>query len=98
MSLVSLITRGQLEQGLKYLFLVHPVHGAAPNALLVTNTTPFLIAIILVVSSIHIFYLQPQAWRKEISIRAHYCLYFDSLRRGLSAVLSAGNNRYESHI
>ncbi|MBK8617516.1 MAG: GAF domain-containing protein [Anaerolineales bacterium] len=61
---VVLITRGQLEQGLKYLFW-STLFTVPPNALLVTNTTPFLIAIILVVSSIHIFYLQPQAWRKK---------------------------------
>ncbi|MBK9207339.1 MAG: hypothetical protein IPL71_03140 [Anaerolineales bacterium] len=61
---VVLITRGQLEQGLKYLFW-STLFTVPPNALLVTNTTPFLISIIVVVSSIHIFYLQPQAWRKK---------------------------------
>ncbi len=61
---VILVRRGRLEQGLKYLFW-STLFTVPPNALLVTNTTPVLIAMVLTVGGIHLFYLQPRSWRKR---------------------------------
>ena len=61
---VILVWRGRLEQGLKYLFW-STLFTVAPNALLVTSTTPFLIGIVLAVGAVHLFYLQPRSWRKH---------------------------------
>jgi GAF domain-containing protein/HAMP domain-containing protein len=58
-----LILRGRTTAGLLLLYwsllLTVPL-----NVLLVTNTTQYLIAIILLVGFTHVFYLQPRSWRK----------------------------------
>ncbi len=64
---VVLVLRGRLEQGLKYLFW-STLFTVPPNALLVTNTTPILIAMVLTVGGIHLFYLQPKSWRRRYQL------------------------------
>jgi len=61
---VILVQRGRLEQGLKFLFW-STLLTVPPNALFVTNTTPILIAMVLTVGGVHLFYLQPRSWRKR---------------------------------
>lgn len=58
-----LIWRGRVDLGLRYLFW-SLMFTVPPNVLLVTNTTWILIAIVLLVGFIHVFYLHPRAWRK----------------------------------
>jgi len=58
-----LIWRGRTELGLKF-FYWSLLFTVPPNVLLVSNTTPILVAIVLVVGFTHVFYLQPRAWRK----------------------------------
>ena len=58
-----LIWRGRTDLGLRYLFW-SLMFTVPPNVLLVTNTTWILIAIVLLVGFIHVFYLHPHTWRK----------------------------------
>ena len=57
------ILRGRMTAGLLLLYW-SLLFTVPPNALLVTNTTQYLIAIILLVGFTHVFYLQPRSWRK----------------------------------
>jgi GAF domain-containing protein/HAMP domain-containing protein len=57
------ILRGRLTAGLLLLYW-SLLFTVSLNALLVTNTTQYLIAIILLVGFTHVFYLQPRSWRK----------------------------------
>ena len=58
-----LIWQDRTALGLKLLYW-SVLFTLPPNALLVTGVTPILIAIVLVVGFVHVFYLQPRAWRK----------------------------------
>jgi GAF domain-containing protein/HAMP domain-containing protein len=58
-----LIVRGRITAGLLLLYW-SLLFTVSLNVLLVTNTTPYLIAIILLVGFTHVFYLQPRSWRK----------------------------------
>lgn len=60
----TLIWRGRADLGLKYLYW-SLLLTVPPNALLVSNTTPALIGIVLTVGLGHVFYLHPRAWRKS---------------------------------
>jgi GAF domain-containing protein/HAMP domain-containing protein len=60
-----LIWRGRTGLGLNF-FYWSLMFTVPPNALLVTNTTPYLIGIVLVVGAVHVFYLQPRARRNSL--------------------------------
>jgi len=61
---VILVRHGRLGKGLRYLFW-STLFTVPPNVLLVSNTTPILIAMVLTVGGIHLYYLQPRSWRKR---------------------------------